>query len=180
MVAIILGTGFEPMETVTPCDILRRGGLEVKLVSVSGDVVEGGHGIRVQADCMIEEIDPAQTEMVVLPGGLGGVNSILASQKALDLVKNAYENGKFVAAICAAPTILAKLSITDGKKATCYPGMEEQMGSALMQNCAVVRDGSVITGRAAGVAEEFGLELLAALRGADAADAVAKAIVSRA
>ena len=179
MVAIILGTGFEPIETLTPCDILRRGGVEVCMASVSGSIVEGGHGIRVQADCMNDEVDPEQLEMVVLPGGLGGVNSILASQKALDLVKTVYENGKFVAAICAAPTILAKLSITDGKKATCYPGMEEQMGKALMQPMAVVRDGSVITGRAAGAAEEFGLELLAELRGRETADAVAKAIVSR-
>lgn len=179
MVAIILGTGFEPMETVTPCDILRRGGLDVCLASVSGDVVEGGHGICLKADCMIDEIDPKEAEMVVLPGGLGGVNSILASQKALDLVKMVYDDGKYVAAICAAPTILAKLSITDGKKATCYPGMEEQMGDALMQPMAVVRDGNIITGRAAGAAEEFGLELLAALRGQKTADAVAKAIVSR-
>ncbi|MBQ1265033.1 MAG: DJ-1/PfpI family protein [Oscillospiraceae bacterium] len=179
MVAIILGTGFEPMETVTPCDILRRGGLDVCLASVSGDVVEGGHGICLKADCMIDEIDPKEAEMVVLPGGLGGVSSILASQKALDLVKTVYDDGKFVAAICAAPTILAKLSITDGKKATCYPGMEEQMGDALMQPTAVVRDGNIITGRTAGAAEEFGLELLAALRGQKTADAVAKAIVSR-
>lgn len=178
MVAILLGKGFEPMEAVTPCDILRRGGVEVKFVTLGDICVEGGHGITVCADCTLDELDVSAVSMVVLPGGLGGVESILSCPKALELIRELYAQGKYVAAICAAPTILAALSITDGKKATCYPGMERKMGSAEMVNAGAVRDGMVITGRAAGSAEEFGLLLLQTLRGKQIADSVADGIVS--
>ena len=178
MVVILLGNGFEPLEAVAPCDILRRGGVETKFVSIHENrLVEAGHGIRIEADCTLDEIEPDAVEMVMLPGGLGGVQSILASEKALALVKGIYARGGFVSAICAAPTILAKLGLTEGKKATCYPGMEPEMGSAVMQDAGAVRDGRILTGRAAGSAEEFGLMLLAALKGEAAARQVAEAIV---
>ena len=175
--AMLLGTGFEPLEAVAPCDILRRGGVDVTLASIGGRLVTAGHGIRIEADCTLDELDAQALDMVILPGGLGGVESILASERAMALIQIMYENGKFVAAICAAPTILAKLGITDGRQATCYPGMEGQMGGAQMQPCGTVRDGKVLTGRAAGSAEEFGLMLLAALKGEAAAEKVAGEIV---
>ena len=115
--------------------------------------------------------------MVVLPGGLGGVRSILGCKAAMDAVQKAYDDGKHVAAICAGPTILAALHITDGKTATCYPGCEVQMGSAKCVPQDVARDGKVITGRAAGAALDFGLALLSALRGEEAAKKIADAIV---
>ena len=135
------------------------------------------HGVTVQADCTIEEADFDRAEMVVLPGGLGGVRSILGCKAAMDAVGQAYDDGKFVAAICAGPTILAQLHITDGKTATCYPGCEAQMGSAKCVGADVARDGKIITGRAAGAALDFGLELLKALRGEEAAREIAGAIV---
>ena len=118
--------------------------------------------------------------MIILPGGLGGVASARASQEALEALRFAWENGKYVAAICAGPTVLADLGITDGKNATCFPGCESQMGSAIMaENAAAVRDGRLITGTSAGCAIPFGLELIAALKGRDAADTIAKQIVIR-
>ena len=180
MVYIILGKGFEPMEAVAPCDILRRGGAEVRFAGIGGRLVEGGHGISVQADCTVEEMKLAQTDMVILPGGLGGVQSILESEAAMNFIRLAYEKNCLIAAICAAPTILASLHITDGRKATCYPGMEAQMGAARMLPCGAVQDGNVITGRAAGSADEFGLACLRALKGEDAARQVASGIVYRA
>lgn len=180
MVYIVLGTGFEPMEAVAPCDILRRGGVEVLFAGIGGTQIEGGHGIRVQADCRAEDMNLDAAEMVILPGGMGGVRSILADARTLAFVQEAYAAGKYVAAICAAPTILARLHITDGKRATCYPGMENEMGGARMQDCGAVQDGTVITGRSAGAADTFGLQCLRALRGDAAADKVAAAIVYRA
>ena len=177
MVVMILGSGFEPVEAIAPCDILRRGGVEVQLASIGGRMVEAGHGVTVQADCVIEEADFDRAEMVVLPGGLGGVRSILGCKTAMDAVGQTYDDGKFVAAICAGPTILAQLHITDGKTATCYPGCEAQMGSAKCVGADVARDGKIITGRAAGAALDFGLELLKALRGEEAAREIAGAIV---
>ena len=144
---------------------------------IGGRMVEAGHGVTVQADCTIEEADFDRAEMVVLPGGLGGVRSILGCKAAMDAVGQAYDDGKFVAAICAGPTILAQLHITDGKTATCYPGCEAQMGSAKCVGADVARDGKIITGRAAGAALDFGLELLKALRGEEAAREIAGAIV---
>lgn len=172
MVYIILGNGFEEIEAVAPCDILRRGGVEVKFAGIGGTLIKGGNGITVQADCTVEELDLEHMELIMLPGGMGGVRSILGSETALNAVKYAHENGKLVSAICAAPTILAKLGITDGKHATVYPGMEDQMGSAIMEDANAVRDGKVLTGRAPGAALDFGYMLLEELKGAETAQKV--------
>lgn len=177
MVYIILGTGFEEIEAVSPCDILRRGGVDVKFAGIGGTLIRGSNGITVQADCTVEELDQEQMDMIVLPGGLGGVHSILGSETAINAVKYAYENGKLVAAICAAPTVLAKLHITDGKHAVVYPGMEADMGSAIMEDANVVKDGNVLTGRAPGAAVDFGYLLLQTLQGEETAQKVRAGMV---
>ena len=177
MVYIILGTGFEEMEAICPCDILRRGGVDAKLAGIGGTQITGGNGITVQADCTVEEMDLEQMELIMLPGGMGGVHSILGSETAMEAVRYAHEQGRLVSAICAAPTILAKLGITDGKQAVVYPGLEEQMGSARMQDVNAVRDGRVLTGRAPGAAVDFGLMLLEALKGAETAAQVRAGLV---
>ena len=179
MVYMLLGTGFEETEAIAPLDLLRRAGVQVATVGINSKIIKGSHGIGIEADIEIGEMNLTDLDMIVLPGGLGGVASIKASKSALDAVRFAWENGKFVAAICAGPTILAQLGITDGKNATCYPGCEEQMGSANMVEAAAVTDGKVITGTSAGCAIPFGLSLIAALKGQDAADTIAKQIVIR-
>ena len=179
MVYMLLGTGFEETEAIAPLDLLRRAGIAVATVGINGKIVSGSHGIGVEADITLADMDLTAMDMIVLPGGLGGVASIRASEEAMNAVRYAWENGKFVAAICAGPTILAQLHITDGKNATCYPGCEEQMGSAQMVCAAAVRDGNVITGTSAGCAVPFGLALIEALKGRAAADAVQAQIVIR-
>ena len=181
MVAILLGNGFEEMEALCPCDCLRRVGLEVRLVSVDGSkIVMGAHGIDVAADCDLREIEDEPIEMIMLPGGLGGVNAIMANRDAMALIRQTYDAGQYVAAICAAPTVLAALHITDDKKATCYPGMEDRMGTAQMcMDQSVVQDGRVITSTAAGTAMEFALHLVQPLRGADAAAELKQSLVYR-
>ena len=180
MVYMLLGTGFEEPEAVAPLDLLRRAGVEIATVGVTGKTVYGSHGIGIESDITIDQLDLTNLEMIILPGGLGGVASARASQEALEALRFAGENGKYVAAICAGPTVLADLGITDGKNATCFPGRESQMGSAIMaENAAAVRDGRLITGTSAGCAIPFGLELIAALKGRDAADTIAKQIVIR-
>ena len=180
MVYMLLGTGFEETEAIAPLDLLRRAGVEVQTVGLNGKVIYGSHGIGVEADIEIGEMDLTKLEMIVLPGGLGGVTSIRSCQAAMDAVRFAYENDKYTAAICAGPTVLADLGITDGKNATCFPGREDQMGTALMaQNAAAVTDGRLITGTSAGCAIPFGLALIAALKGQDEADRIEKQIVIR-
>ncbi len=180
MVYVLLGTGFEEMEAITPVDLLRRAGVPVLTVGVTGKVVYGSHNIGVEADILLEQMDLTDLEMIVLPGGLGGVASARASEAALDALKFAWENDKYVAAICAGPTVLADLHITDGKAATCYPGCEGGMGSANMRSdAACVQDGKLITGASAGCAIPFGLKLIEVLKCADAAKAIAGQIVIR-
>ena len=180
MVYVLLGTGFEETEAIAPIDLLRRAGIQVLTVGINGKTIVGGHGIGVVADITVDEMDLTAMDMIVLPGGLGGVASVRACKAAMDALAFAWENDKFVAAICAGPTVLADLGITDSKEATCYPGCEGQMGSATMiPDAACVRDGKLITGTSAGCAVSFGLALVAALKGQDAADAVANQIVIR-
>ena len=180
MVYVLLGTGFEEMEALAPVDLMRRAGIDVLTVGVTGKTVYGGHNIGVEADILLEEMDLTQLDMIVLPGGLGGVASSRASQGAMDALKFAWENDKFVAAICAGPTVLADLHITDNKQATCYPSCEEQMGDAVMNaQVPCIRDGKLITGASAGCATAFALALIEALKGAEAAEAIEKQIVIR-
>ena len=180
MVYVLLGRGFEETEAIAPVDLLRRAGVEVRTVGIGGKTVEGGHGISVVTDLGLDEMKYEDMEMIVLPGGLGGVASIAGSSQALEALRFAYENGRFVAAICAGPTVLAKLGITDGLDVTCYPGCESQMGSAnILPERTFVWDGNLITGTSAGCAIPFGLALIAALKGHEAADAVANQIVIR-
>ena len=180
MVYMLLGTGFEETEAIAPLDLLRRAGVDVLTVGVTGKTVYGGHNIGIEADITIDEMDLTNLDMIILPAGLGGVASARASQPALDALTFAWNNGKFVAAICAGPTVLADLGITDGKNATCYPGCESGMGSAKMAaDAACVRDGNLITGTSAGCAIPFGLALVEALKGKEMADTIARQIVIR-
>ena len=179
MVYMLLGTGFEETEAIAPLDLLRRAGVEVQTVGLNGKVIYGGHGIGVEADIEISQMALANLEMIILPGGLGGVASIRGCAAAMDAIRFAWENGKYTAAICAGPTVLADLGIVDGKNATCYPGCEGQMGSANMVEAAAVTDGRLITGTSAGCAVPFGLALITALKGQEEADRIAKQIVIR-
>ena len=176
MVYMILGTGFEPMEAIAPCDILRRGGVEVQLAGIGGTLIEAGHGVRVQADCRVEDLKLASTDMVILPGGLGGVHSILACDTAMNFIRLAYEDGKYIAAICAAPSVLGENGLLHGRKYTCYPGFEERLFGAKVSPKGVVTDGNITTATGMGVATRFGLELVRLLRGAEAADRIASGI----
>ncbi len=180
MVYMLLGTGFEETEAIAPLDLLRRAGVEIQTVGVTGKTVFGGHNIGIEADILLGEMDLTALEMIILPGGLGGVASVRANQEAMDALSFAWQNGKYVAAICAGPTVLADLGITDGKQATCYPGCEKNMaGANVNPDAPCVQDGKLITGASAGCAVAFGLKLIAAMKGEAVAKTVAEQIVIR-
>lgn len=165
MVYILLGNGFEEAEALVACDILRRGGLAVSLVSVSGDrAVTGGHGIVVRADDMIDELEVAEADTIVIPGGMGGVDSIKSSADAQKVILAAAGSGALLTAICAGPAILASLGLLEGKRITCYPGCEGMMtGAKCDASKSVVSSGQILTGRAPGSAFDFGLAILESL-----------------
>lgn len=173
MVYIFLAPGFEEAEALVPADLLRRANIETALVSVTGKPVPGSHGITVTADIALEDVDLSKADMVVLPGGGLGYENLGKEPRVERLVKEAAGRELWVAAICAAPTLLGKWGLLTGKDAVCYPGMEEGLtGAQVRAASGVVVDGKIITGRAAGSAFDFGLALVEALAGRDEADKV--------
>lgn len=177
-VYVFLADGFEEIEGLTVVDILRRAGAETEMVSVMGrKEILGSHGIRVQADCLLEEAAPDLADMLVLPGGLRGTENLEHCGSLLEAVKKAYAEGRKVAAICAAPRILAGLGLLDGKRATVYPSMEDRMAGAELVREPAVTDGNVTTGRGMGAAVPFALELTAVLLGREKAEQIGREIV---
>ena len=173
MVYILLAPGFEEAEALVPADLLRRANIETALVTVTGKPVPGSHGITVTADIALEDVDLSKADMVVLPGGGLGYKNLGGEPRVEQLVKEAAEKGLWVAAICAAPTLLGKWGLLTGKDAVCYPGMEEGLtGAQARMDQRFVTDGKIITGRAAGSAFDFGLALVEALVGRDEAGKV--------
>ena len=174
MVYVLLAEGFEEVEALTPVDLLRRAGVETRLVGVTGETVCGARGIRVVTDLPMDDIDLAQADMIVLPGGMPGTTNLYADKRVTSAVRAMYEAEKYVAAICAAPSvILGGMGLLKGRRATCYPGMEDEMGSAVVrQGQHVVVDGHIITAEAAGSAFEFGLKLVEILSGRACAEQV--------
>lgn len=180
MVYMLLGTGFEETEAIAPLDLMRRAGIDVMTVGVDAKTVYGGHSIGIEADIELGQMDLTAMEMIVLPGGLGGVNSVRASAEAMQALKFAWANSKYVAAICAGPTVLADLGITDGKRLTCYPGCEGGCGNAQIEaDAACVQDGKLITAASVGCAIPFGLALVKALKGEEVAAKIGQQIVIR-
>ncbi len=158
---LFLAEGFEEVEALTPVDVLRRAGLPVKTVSVTGElVVTGTHGVPVIADLLFDELDENDAEMLILPGGMpGAVN--LDNHESLDKLLKAFaEAGKPLAAICAAPLVLGKRGLLNGKKVTCYPGFEEYLEGAVYTAALVEKDANFITGKGPGAAMDFAFAIL--------------------
>lgn len=178
MVYILLGEGFEETEAIAPGDILRRGQIPMRYVGLGGKIIRGAHGIALEADITEDEMNLDEMDMIVLPGGLGGVESIENNPGAMEAVEYALTHDRFVGAICAAPMILGKRGYLDGKNATCYPGCESGMGKAVVHgDKETVVDGKIITGRAPGAAIEFGLTLAGMLPGAYSPEEIAQYMV---
>ena len=159
--ALLLAPGFEEVEALTVVDLLRRAGFICDMVAVRGGTeVVGSHGIVVKSDCAFSNADFSTYDGVILPGGMPGTTNLAADQKVISILQDYSSQGKLTAAICAAPTVLAKAGLLEGKKAVCYPGMESQLTGALAGNPPVQRDGTVITSQGVGTAIPFGLEII--------------------
>ena len=180
MIYILLGTGFEEAEALVTADVLRRANLPVSLVGIGGESVTGSHNITVRADIAAEDVALSEGDVVVLPGGMGGVASMEGSGAAMALTREAAEKYR-LAAICAAPTLLARAGLLPkGARCVCYPGMEGELsaaGAVPEMDRSTVVDGNLITGRGPGSAFDFGLTLVEVLAGTDAARAVAAGLV---
>ena len=180
MVYILLAPGFEEAEALVPADLLRRGGVETALVSTDGAMVAGGRQITIKADLTLDQVELDRADMLVLPGGGVGVQKLGQEPTVEKLVREAAKRGIPLAAICAAPTLLGRWGLLEGRRAICYPGMEGQMNGAVAADSPshVVVDGraKLITGQAAGSAFDFGLALVEYLAGRERAEEVRASI----
>lgn len=175
---IFLAEGFEDSEAVNSIDVLRRAKETVIIVSITGNrLVTSSHGITLQADVLFENCDFADGDMLVLPGGMPGTLNLKAFAPLVELIEDYNSRGKFIAAICAAPSIFGEMGLLKGKRATCFPGFEDKLLGAAYTASSAEFDGNVITGRSAGNAMLFGLKMVEALRGKQFADDLAKQIV---
>ena len=180
MYYLFLAEGFEEIEALTPIDYMRRAGIDVKSVGVTGEYVTGAHGITVKTDIGIKEIRIGEElEGIILPGGMPGTKNLEASLDVNKLLIYANAHGRLIGAICAAPSILGKLCLLDSRRATCYPGFESTLKMALPQTDKVVTDGNIITSRGAGTANEFAFALIEYIKGREAADKIASSIIYR-
>ncbi|MEE1086950.1 MAG: DJ-1 family glyoxalase III [Schaedlerella sp.] len=177
-VKVFLADGFEEIEGLTVVDILRRAGMKVETVSVMKDrKITGAHQIVLHADAVFEEADFTECEMLVLPGGMPGTLHLKEHKELADLIVKFNTEGKYVAAICAAPSVLGGLGILEGKKACCYPSFEEALNTEYVVFDPVAHDGNVITGRGMGTAIPFALKLTEILCGKEKADEIGKSII---
>ena len=175
---IFLADGFEEIEGLTVVDILRRAGVEIHMVSITGETkVTGSHGIEIKCDTCIGQENFSETELFVLPGGMPGTKNLGACKALTELLTASFESGKKLAAICAAPSVLGDLGILKGKKACCYPGFEEHLTGAQVVLDQVAQDGNVTTSRGMGTAIPFALSLVSQMVSEEKAQELAQSII---
>ncbi len=177
-ICVFLANGFEEIEGLTVVDLLRRAGVEVNTVSITNEkLIHGAHGIDVLADKLFEEVDYEGLDMVVLPGGMPGTLHLGEHDGVKTVLENFYAAKKYIAAICAAPSVLGKYGMLKGRKATSYPGFEETLVGAEYVYDKVVADEFVITSRGMGTAIAFSLKLIEALLGQEIATKIGESII---
>ena len=176
MVYLFLADGFEIIEALAPVDMLRRAKIDVQTVGVTGKTVCSSCGVEVNADITMDEFEYHDVDAVVLPGGMPGTINLENSAAVQSAIDKAVENQAFVCAICAAPSVLGHKGLLKGKEAIAFPGFEDALDGAVLSDKYVVTDGKFITAKGAGVATQFGLEIVRALTDDETAENVRKTI----
>ena len=179
MIAVLLADGFEEIEALTPVDMLRRAGLEVVTVGITSKIAVGSHGISVVCDKLPSEVDLEAVSTVILPGGMPGSLNLDASPFTDEILQSIVARGGRIAAICAAPLVLGRRGLLDGKRATCYPGFENELAGATVTDESVVTEGNITTARGMGVALDFSKELISLLVSKEKAEEISSAIMEK-
>ena len=169
MIYVLMADGFEETEAIEPIDIMLRAGLNVTTVGVNDIMVKGAHNITVKTDIEIADVNEDDMELLMLPGG-AGYEVLDSDERVHKLIDYAYKNNIYISAICAAPSIIGKKGLLNGKKATCFPGFEEFLKGAIVVSDKVVTDGKIITAKGAGAASDFGFEMVSLLKDKELAE----------
>lgn len=179
--AVFFATGFEEVEALTVVDLLRRAGIETVCVSIDNEKsVTGSHNITVGMDAGLDRLDFGLFDILICPGGMPGTKNLEACEWLTRNIRVSYENGKYIAAICAAPGIFAHMGLLQGRKACIYPGMEDELyrhGAIACEKDQVMKSDAIITSRGVGTAIPFALEIVSTLLGQEKADELARSIV---
>ena len=160
MIAVLIADGFEEIEALTPVDLLRRAGLDVKTVAIGSKIAVGSHKIPVVCDMTKEDVELDKVTGVILPGGMPGALNLDACPFTDEILKSVLDRGGRAAAICAAPLVLGRRGLLEGKRATCFPGFEGELKGATVTDADVVTDGNITTGRGMTVSLPFAEELV--------------------
>lgn len=179
MIYMFLADGFEEIEAIATLDVLRRANISVETVSIDKKEVKGAHNIKIITDKDINEISKQDIDGIILPGGMPGTLNLENSAKVQELITYAYKNGKLIGAICAAPSILGHMGLLQDKKATCFPGFEKDLFGAEVTSESVVREENIITAKGAGVAIDFGAEIVSYIKDSITADNLKEAMQCR-
>ncbi len=177
MIYVFLANGFEETEAIAPIDILKRCELDVVTVGIGGDKITSTHGITVFTDIVEDDVIMSDSvDMIVLPGGMPGTLNLEKNSVVRDAITYCADNNKYIGAICAAPSILGKMGLLEGRNATCFPGFEDFLTGAKQGEEKVYADGNIITAKGAGVAIEFGLALAEIMAGKPKAEKIRKSL----
>ena len=178
MIYMFLANGMEEIEALCPLDLMRRAGLSITTVGIGGTEIIGAHGITVRADISDTEFSYVDAEMIFLPGGMPGTLNLAASETVINAIKTANANDSYIAAICAAPSILGDMGLLNGKDAVCYPGFEERLVGAKISDARVCLDGKILTAKGMGAALDMGLCIVEIFCGADKAKELRHAVIA--
>lgn len=178
MIYMFLADGFEEIEALCPLDLMRRAELAVTTVGIGSRQITGAHGITVQADMLDSDYTDNAPTMVFLPGGMPGTRNLAASKTVENAILNAKQTDAYIAAICAAPSILGDMGLLSGKEAICYPGFEDRLSGAKISENRVVLDGKILTAAGMGVALEMGLKIVESFCGQESASNLRHAVLA--
>jgi len=162
-IAMLIAEGFEEIEAIVPADIFRRLGFDLALAGLSSKYVTGSHQMKIETDCLIDDIKQQELDALILPGGMPGSKNLRENDKVMELVRNVNDRGAIVAAICAAPIALGRAGIINSKKVTCYPGFENMLEGGVYTGAHTEKDGNIITGRGPGASSEFAARIASSL-----------------
>lgn len=173
MFYMFFADGFEEVEAIATLDVIRRAGIEIKSIGIGSNIIEGAHGIKIICDSTDSDITLSDDlNGIILPGGMPGTTNLMNNDTVNKFVDYCSENKLLLCAICAAPMILGRKGLLNGCKAICFPGFEEELIGAEISDKFVCRDGNIITAKGMGSAVNFGLEIVSAVKGIDAANSL--------